>query len=136
MVIIGNIKSDPRISEFTNIRGEHSKSLQFEISDDDDNRQIRTIIWNIADEKIPKSLTTGLKIKLIGVKTKTGNPNYGNGDLEIHGDEGTTIEFVDNDETIESYILRIISCNNDNSEDKVNCIAINEKEKLYSFEYK
>ena len=132
LAIIGNIKSDPRISEFTNIRGEHSKSLQFEVSDDNDNRQIRTIIWNIADEKIPKSLTTGLKIKLIGVKTKAGNPNYGNGDLEIHGDEGTTIEFVDNDETIESYILRIISCNSDSSDNKVNCIAINEKEKLYS----
>src|SRR6185437_5409472 len=132
LAIIGNIKSDPRISEFTNIRGEHSKSLQFEVSDDNDNRQIRTIIWNIADEKIPKSLTTGLKIKLIGVKTKAGNPNYGNGDLEIHGDEGTTIEIVDNDETIESYILRIISCNSDSSDNKVNCIAINEKEKVYS----
>ncbi|HXT84270.1 MAG TPA: hypothetical protein VN704_08060, partial [Verrucomicrobiae bacterium] len=132
LAIIGNIKSDPRISEFTNIRGEHSKSLQFEVSDDNDNRQIRTIIWNIVDEKIPKSLTTGLKIKLIGVKTKAGNPNYGNGDLEIHGDEGTTIEIVDNDETIESYILRIISCNSDSSDNKVNCIAINEKEKVYS----
>ena len=92
MVIIGNIKSDPRISEFTNIRGEHSKSLQFETSNDDNSRQIRTIIWNITEEKIPKSLTSGFKIKLLGVKTKTGNPNYGNGDLEIHGDEGTTIE--------------------------------------------
>ncbi len=131
LAIIGNIRSDPRISEFTNIRGEHSKSLQFEVSDDNDNRQIRTIIWNITDEKIPKSLTTGLKIKLIGVKTKAGNPNYGNGDLEIHGDEGTTIEFVGNDETIESYILRIISCNSDSSDNKVSCIAVDEKEKLY-----
>lgn len=131
LAIIGNIRSDPRISEFTNIRGEHSKSLQFEVSDDNDNRQIRTIIWNITDEKIPKSLTTGLKIKLIGVKTKAGNPNYGNGDLEIHGDEGTTIEFVGNDETIESYILRIISCNSNSSDNKVSCIAVDEKEKLY-----
>ena len=132
LVITGIIKSDPRISEFTNIRGEHSKSLQFEISDENDNRQIRTIIWNIVDEKIPKSLTTGLKIKLIGVKTKEGNPNYGNGDLEIHGDEGTTIEFIDNKEIIESYVLRIISCNSDITDNKLNCIAVDDKEKIYS----
>ncbi len=36
----------------------------------------------------PNTLTANLKIKLIGVKAKAGNPNYGNGDLEIHGDEG------------------------------------------------
>jgi ssDNA-binding replication factor A large subunit len=131
LVIIGNIKSDPRISEFTNIRGEHSKSLQFETSNDDNSRQIRTIIWNITEEKIPKSLTAGFKIKLIGVRTKTGNPNYGNGDLEIHGDEGTTIEFVDHNETVDSYILRIISCNKYNNENKISCIAVNEDEKFY-----
>ena len=109
MAVVGIINSNPRISEFTNIRGEHSKSLQFETTNDDNSRQIRTIIWNINEEKIPKSLTTDLKINLIGVKTKIGNPNYGNGDLEIHGDEGTTIEFVDHKEAVESYILRITS---------------------------
>ncbi len=131
LVIIGNIKSDPRISEFTNVRGEHSKSLQFETTDNNNNRQIRTIIWNITEQQIPKSLTTGLKIKLIGVKTKIGNPNYGNGDLEIHGDEGTTIEFVDHNETVDSYILRIISFNKDNNENKINCITIDENERFY-----
>jgi ssDNA-binding replication factor A large subunit len=131
LVIVGNINSDPRISEFTNIRGEHSKSLQFETTNDDNSRQIRTIIWNINEEKIPKSLTTNLRIKLIGVKTKIGNPNYGNGDLEIHGDEGTTIEFVDPAEAVESYILRIISFNNDNNENKTNCITVDENEKFY-----
>ncbi len=131
LVIIGNISSDPRISGFTNIRGEHSKSLQFELTNENKSRQIRTIIWNVNEEKIPKSLTTDLKIKLIGVKTKTGNPNYGNGDLEIHGDEGTTIEFVDHEETIDSYILRIISFNKDNTENKIICISVNENEKFY-----
>ncbi len=131
LVITGNIKSDPRISEFTNVRGEHSKSLQFETTDNNNNRQIRTIIWNITEQQIPKSLTTGLKIKLIGVKTKIGNPNYGNGDLEIHGDEGTTIEFVDHNETVDSYILRIISFNKDNNENKINCITIDENERFY-----
>jgi ssDNA-binding replication factor A large subunit len=132
MAVVGIINSDPRISEFTNIRGEHSKSLQFETTNDDNSRQIRTIIWNINEEKIPKSLTTDLKINLIGVKTKIGNPNYGNGDLEIHGDEGTTIEFVDHKEAVESYILRIISFNDNNNENKINCITVGENEKFYN----
>jgi ssDNA-binding replication factor A large subunit len=132
MAVVGIINSDPRISEFTNIRGEHSKSLQFETTNDDNSRQIRTIIWNINEEKIPKSLTTDLKISLIGVKTKIGNPNYGNGDLEIHGDEGTTIEFVDHKEAVESYILRIISFNDNNNENKINCITVGENEKFYN----
>jgi len=131
LVITGNIKSNPRLSEFTNIRGEHSKSLQFELANDENNRQIRTIIWNITENKIPKSLTTNLKIKLIGVKTKLGNPNYGNGDLEIHGDEGTIIEILDHYETTDSYILRIISVNQDNKENKIHCIAMDESEKFY-----
>ncbi len=131
LVISGIIKTDPRISGFTNIRGEHSKSLQFETTNDINSRQIRTIIWNINEENIPKSLTANQKIKLIGVKVKAGNPNYGNGDLEIHGDEGTAIDFIDNEKTVDSYVLRIISFNEDNNEDKINCIAVDESQKYY-----
>lgn len=131
LVITGIIKTDPRISGFTNIRGEHSKSLQFETTNDSNSRQIRTIIWNINEENIPKSLTANQKIKLIGVKVKSGNPNYGNGDLEIHGDEGTAIDFIDNEKTVDSYILRIISFNDDNNEDKIKCIAVDESQKYY-----
>ena len=131
LVITGIIKTDPKISGFTNIRGEHSKSLQFETTNESNSRQIRTIIWNINEENIPKSLTSSQKIKLIGVKVKAGNPNYGNGDLEIHGDEGTAIDFIDNEKTVDSYILRVISFNDNNNEDKINCIAVDESQKYY-----
>jgi ssDNA-binding replication factor A large subunit len=132
IVISGNINSNPRISEFTNIRGEHSKSLHFEMTNDDNSRQIRTIIWNITDEKIPKSLTSDLKIRLVGVKTKLGNPNYGNGDLEIHGDEGTIIEIIGQDKSVlDSYILRIVSFNNDTEENKIYCVALDDSGRFY-----
>ncbi|HEX5519964.1 MAG TPA: hypothetical protein VFX18_05945 [Candidatus Nitrosocosmicus sp.] len=132
IVISGNISSNPRISEFTNIRGEHSKSLHFEMTNEDNSRQIRTIIWNITDEKIPKSLTSDLKIRLVGVKTKLGNPNYGNGDLEIHGDEGTIIEIIGQDKSIlDSYILRIVSFNNNTEENKIYCVALDDSGKFY-----
>jgi ssDNA-binding replication factor A large subunit len=131
MVISGRITSDPRISAFTNSRGERAKSLHMELSNDSNTRKIRSIIWNINEEKVPKSLTTGSKIKLIGVKTKIGNPNFSNGDLEIHGDEGTGFEFVDQIEPVENYILRIISARVDPTERKTHCMAIDEDSKSY-----
>jgi ssDNA-binding replication factor A large subunit len=131
MVISGRITSDPRISAFTNSRGERAKSLHMELSNDSDTRKIRSIVWNINEEKVPKSLTIGSKIKLIGVKTKIGNPNFSNGDLEIHGDEGTGFEFVEQIEPVENYILRIISARIDQSERKMHCMAIDKATKSY-----
>ena len=131
MVVSGRITSDPRISAFTNSRGERTKSLHLDLSNDSDTRKIRSIIWNINEEKIPKSLTIGSKIKLIGVKTKIGNPNFSNGDLEIHGDEGTGFEFVDQIEPLENYTLRIISARIDQSEKKMHCMAIDKATKSY-----
>jgi replication factor A1 len=131
MVISGRITSDPRISEFTNNRGERAKSLHMELSNDSSTRKIRSIIWNINADKIPKSLTVGSKIKLIGVKTKIGNPNFSNGDLEIHGDEGTGFEFVEQIEPEESYTLRIMSARLDSEEKKMRCMAIDKDSKSY-----
>ena len=131
MVISGRITSDPRISAFTNSRGERAKSLHMELSNDRNTRKIRSIIWNINDENVPKSLTTGSKIRLIGVKTKIGNPNFSNGDLEIHGDEGTGFEFVEQIEPVESYTLRIISSRLDPTERKMHCMATDKDGKSY-----
>ena len=131
MVISGRITSDPRISSFTNSRGERAKSLHMELSNDSNTRKVRSIIWNINDEKIPKSLMAGSKIKLIGVKTKIGNPNFSNGDLEIHGDEGTGFEFVEQIDPVESYTLRIISARLDPTERKMHCMAIDKDSKSY-----
>jgi ssDNA-binding replication factor A large subunit len=131
MVISGRITSDPRISAFTNSRGERAKSLHMELSNDSNTRKIRSIIWNINDEKVPKSLTTGSKIKLIGVKTKIGNPNFSNGDLEIHGDEGTGFELVEQIEPVESYTLRIVSARLNPTERKTHCMAIDKDGKSY-----
>jgi replication factor A1 len=45
----------------------------------------------------------------VGVKIKQGNPQYGSGDLEIHGDEGTLLQFSGANEDVEVMPLRIIS---------------------------
>ena len=91
MVITGFVGSSPRISQYDNPRGEMTKLLQLQLSNETKTRNLRTVIWNVDESKIPKIFDTNAKIRLIGVRIKEGNPQYGTGDFEIHGDEGTCV---------------------------------------------
>jgi len=108
-VVSGTISANPRVSEFVNARGEPSKSLQLQLSNDANTRTLRAVIWNIDETRLPKIFNSGAKVRMIGVKIKQGNPQYGNGDLEIHGDEGTIMHFSNSQEDVEVMPLRIIS---------------------------
>jgi replication factor A1 len=132
VVIVGKVKSNPRISEFTNIRGQQNKSLQMQISNEDDSRTLRVVIWNVEEERIPKVFNTGARVKFIGVKIKQGNPQYGKGDFEIHGDEGTSLEFFGAQEEIEVMPLRILSIGRESARGNVNCLAIDRGGKFVS----
>lgn len=121
IVVTGYISSNPRISRYTNFRNEPGKSLQVILSNEDKSRSLRSIIWNINEDKIPDIFISGSKIKLTGVRIKQGNPQYSGEELEIHGDEATIIEIVDSEEKVEEgkvVILKIIS--NSNIEDNLN----------------
>ncbi len=132
VVIVGKVKSNPRISEFTNIRGQQNKSLQMQISNEDGSRTLRVVIWNVEEERIPKVFNTGARVKLIGVKIKQSNPQYGTGDFEIHGDEGTSLEFFGAQEEIEVMPLRILSIGRESGRGNVNCLAIGQGGKFVS----
>jgi replication factor A1 len=92
IMITGIIASNPRISRYVNFRNEPGKSLHISISNEDETKTLRAIIWNIDEERIPDIFIRGSKVKLIGVKVKQGNPQYSSEEFEIHGDEGTIIE--------------------------------------------
>ena len=130
-VLVGKISSNPRISEFTNGRGERSKLLQLQMANQDGSRTIRVVIWNIDEFKLPKVLEIGAQIKLIGVRAKQSNPQYGNSDFEIHGDEGTTMEFSENQVEIEAIPLRIISVGRKNRNDVISCLAVDRLRKYF-----
>ena len=132
VVIVGKVKSNPRISEFTNIRGQQNKSLQMQISNEDGSRTLRVVIWNVEEERIPKVFNTGARVKFIGVKIKQSNPQYGTGDFEIHGDEGTSLEFFGAQEEIEVMPLRILSIGRESGRGNVNCLAIGKGGKFVS----
>jgi hypothetical protein len=92
IIVSGVISSNPRVSRYFNFRNEPGKSLHISLSNDDETKSLRVIIWNINEERIPDIFTQGTKVKLIGVKVKQGNPQYSNEEFEIHGDEGTLIQ--------------------------------------------
>jgi replication factor A1 len=108
-VITGFVNSNPRISEFVNQRGEPSKSLQLQVSNEANTRTLRAVIWNVDESRVPKVFRTGSRVRLVGVRVKQGNPQFGNGDFELHGDEGTIMEFSGSQEDVDVMPLRIIS---------------------------
>src|SRR5207245_4437217 len=88
VVITGFVGSSPRISQYDNARGEATKLLQLQLSNETKTRNMRTVIWNVDESKIPKIFDTDAKVRLIGVKIKERNPQYGRCDLDINDDEG------------------------------------------------
>jgi replication factor A1 len=122
-VITGVVNANPRISDFVNQRGEPSKSLQLQVSNEANTRTLRAVIWNVDESRVPKVFRTGAKVKLVGVRVKQGNPQFGNGDFELHGDEGTMLEFSGANEDVDVMPLRIISVGEETGRGSFLCLA-------------
>jgi replication factor A1 len=122
-VITGVVNANPRINDFVNQRGEASKSLQLQVSNEPGTRTLRAVIWNIDESRVPKVFKTGSKVKLVGVRVKQGNPQFGNGDFELHGDEGTILEFSGSQEDVDVMPLRIISVGEETGRGSFVCLA-------------
>jgi ssDNA-binding replication factor A large subunit len=128
-VISGIVSSIPRIIEFSDSRGERKKSLQTMLSNETGDRKLRVALWNIDEDNLPKVFQVNLPIRIIGARIKEGNPQYGNGDFEIHGDEGTVIELKESPQDYEVHSIRIISDGRSENE-KVNYIGIDKNKNL------
>lgn len=128
-VISGIVSSIPRIIEFSDSRGERKKSLQTMLSNDTGDRKLRVALWNIDEDNLPKFFQVNLPIRIIGARIKEGNPQYGNGDFEIHGDEGTVIELKESPQDYEVHSIRIISDGRPENE-SVNYIGIDKNKNL------
>jgi replication factor A1 len=144
IIVTGILSSNPRVSRYVNFRNEQGKSLHIPLSNEEGTKSIRSIIWNINEDKIPGIFTQGSKVKLIGVKVKQGNPQYSNEEFEIHGDEGTIIQLQqiksidgenikDEDEELDGgkvVVLKILSTGSEfESSVNENFLAINKENK-------
>ena len=144
IIVTGILTSNPRVSRYVNFRNEQGKSLHIPLSNEEGTKTMRSIIWNINEDKIPGIFTQGSKVKLIGVKVKQGNPQYSNEEFEIHGDEGTIIQLQqiksidgenikDEDEEFDGgkvVVLKILSTGSEfESTVNENFLAINKENK-------
>ncbi|HXV47069.1 MAG TPA: hypothetical protein VD736_10400 [Nitrososphaera sp.] len=122
-VITGTISNNPRISEFVNARGEASKLLQLQVSNEAGTRALRAVVWNVDESRLPKVFKPGAKVRMIGVRIKQGNLQYGSGDFEIHGDEGTILQFSETQDDVEVMPLRIVSVGEETGRGSFLCLA-------------
>ncbi|MDW0156173.1 MAG: hypothetical protein QOK83_07370 [Nitrososphaeraceae archaeon] len=129
VVVSGQISSIPRIIEFTDSRGEQKKSLQTMLSNDARDRKLRVALWNIDEDSLPKFFQMDIPVRIIGARIKEGNLQYGNGDYEIHGDEGTIIELKEKPQDYEVHSIRIIT-DGRTENGTVNYVGVDKDKKL------
>jgi len=132
IIIEGYVRSNPRMSDYRDSRGNMSKSLQLQLFNEDGTKSLRTIIWNVSETRLPKVFKIGSKIRLIGVRIKSGNPQYGNGDFEIHGDEGTVLSAPEEQTDIETMTLRLVSIGSNTAGDRLISLGLLGDGKLVS----
>ena len=108
LVVSGTIDGMINKMEFTNSRGLPGKALRLSLKGAD-GKVMRTVLWGKDEESIPKMIFPSARIKLFGVRTKSGNQG-----LELHGNETTIIQ-IEGEKEVKPIIIRIISISQNDS---------------------
>ena len=98
--------------EFTNSRGQPGKALRMRIKGNDGNA-MKVVLWGQDESVIPNMISQDAKVRLLGVKVRSGNQG-----MEIHGNESTIIE-IEGGKEIEPIIIRIISISTNENGKKI-----------------
>ena len=122
LVVSGKIDGGISTLEFTNRRGEPGKALRMRLKGKD-NTVTRVVLWGKDESLLPKVISQDAKIRLLGVRTKTGNQG-----LEIHGNEATMVE-IDGGKEAEPVIVRIATINR-NEKERILAIGIDDKKNM------
>jgi len=88
--------------EFTNSRGQPGKALRMRLKGKDGNA-MRVILWGKDESDIPNMISQGAKVRLLGVKVRSGNQG-----TEIHGNDSTQIQ-IEGAKEAEPIIARVLS---------------------------
>jgi len=124
LVISGIIDGMISGMEFTNSRGQLGKALRMRLKGKDGSR-IRVVLWGKDETSIPNMILQSAKIRLLGVKIKSGNQG-----LEIHGNDATIIE-IEGGKEVEPIIVRVLSISPSDN-DKNMILAVDNKKNLYN----
>ena len=102
LVVSGKIDGMINSMEFTNSRGQPGKALRLRLKGTDGN-SLRVVLWGKDESNIPKIIPVDAKVRLLGVRTKSGIEG-----LEIHGNESTIVE-IEGKQEAKPTTFRIIS---------------------------
>ena len=102
LVVTGSINGIISLLEFKNSKGQPSTALKFRLSGGNET-SVNVVLWGKDESILTKMILPNAKIKLFGVRTKTGNRG-----LEIHGNDATILE-IEGKTEIEPIIVRLLS---------------------------
>jgi replication factor A1 len=110
--------------EFTNSRGQPGKALRMRLKGKEGSG-MRVVIWGKDESSIPNMISQSAKVRLLGVKVKSGNQG-----LEIHGNDATIIE-IEGGKEAEPIITRVLSISpTENGKNMI--LGVDNKRNLYN----
>ena len=122
LIVSGTLGSAMSLLEFTNSKGQPSKALKFRLRGENKNL-VNVVLWGKDESILPKVIGQDAKIKLFGVRTKTGMQG-----LEIHGNDATLID-IEGDTEIQPTIVRLLAIEKDQT-GNITGLAIDKSKKL------
>lgn len=122
LIVSGRLGSSMNVMEFTNSKGQPSKALKFRLRGENKNL-VNVVLWGKDESILPKMIIQDAKIKLFGVRTKTGMQG-----LEIHGNDATVLD-VEGDTEIQPIIVRLLVTEK-NQSGGITGLAIDKSRKL------
>ena len=122
LIVSGTLGSAMSLLEFTNSKGQPSKALKFRLKGENKNL-VNVVLWGKDESILPKVIGQDAKVKLFGVRTKTGMQG-----LEIHGNDATIIN-VEGDTEIQPTIVRLLAIEKDQTGNTTG-LAIDKSRKL------
>lgn len=123
LVISGMIDGVISGMEFTNSRGMPGKALRMRLKGKDGNG-VRVVLWGKDESSIPNMISQSAKVRLLGVRVKSGNQG-----LEIHGNDATIIE-IEGGKEAEPVIARVLSISQTEKGNNM-ILAVGNKRNLY-----
>ena len=124
LVVSGTIDGVISGMEFTNSRGMPGKALRMRLKGKDGSA-MRVVLWGKDESTIPNMISQSAKVRLLGVRIKSGNQG-----LEIHGNDTTLIEIEGGKET-EPIITRILSISTTESGKNL-ILAVDDKKNFFN----
>jgi replication factor A1 len=124
LVISGMIDGVISGMQFTNSRGQPGTALRMRLKGKEGSA-MRVVLWGKDESSIPNMISKEAKVRLLGVRVKSGNQG-----LEIHGNDATIIE-IEGGKEAEPVIARVLSLSTTENGNNM-ILAVDNKKNLYN----